>query len=156
MVNRNLKSALGVVALAALGVGCGSDPASPGNSTGGSTSSAGTSSTGTSGAGGGAGAPGGAGMTGSAGTSASAGTSSSAGSGGQAAGGSSGAGGGAGASGAAGASGSGGGGAVSTEKFSFFVTSMKSLLALAKAKDPKANEGFGGVDNVHFRSFIVQ
>ncbi len=33
---------------------------------------------------------------------------------------------------------------MSTEKFSFFVTSMKSLFALAKAKDPNANEGFGG------------
>jgi len=49
-----------------------------------------------------------------------------------------------GSGGGAGVSGAGGGGAVSTEKFSFFVTSMKSMVALAKAKDPNANEGFGG------------
>lgn len=142
MVNRHLKAAWGTIALAALGVGCGSDPAGTNNSTGGSTSTAGTAAVGTSGAGGGgSGGPsaGSGGMTGSAGTSTSGGA-------GAGMGGASGAGGGAGAgsSGAAGASGSGGGGAVSTEKFSFFVTSMKSLLALAKAKDPNANEGFGG------------
>jgi len=80
-------------------------------------------------------------MTNSAGTSASGGAISGA---GGALGTGGGSGSGSGSSGAAGASGSGGGGAVSTEKFSFFVTSMKSLLALAKAKDPSANDGFGG------------
>src|SRR5689334_21681854 len=49
----------------------------------------------------------------------------------------------AGSSGAAGTSGA-GGGPPSTEKFSFLVASMKSLLAMAKAKDPNANDGFGG------------
>lgn len=139
MVNRHLKGALGTLALALLGVGCG-DQAGTTNGAAGSSSSAGTAPVGTSGAGGGSGAPTSGGMTNSAGTSASGG---SAGTGGAlGTGGGSGSGGSAGGS--AGASGSGGGGAVSTEKFSFFVTSMKSMLALAKAKDPNANEGFGG------------
>jgi hypothetical protein len=49
----------------------------------------------------------------------------------------------AGASGASGAGG-GGGGPPSTEKFSFFVTSMASMLELAKVRDPNEEEGFGG------------
>jgi len=141
MVNRHLKSALGTVALAVLGLGC-SDQAGPTSSMGGTAGSAGAPQVGTSGAGGGSGAPTSGGMTGSAGTLASGGAA--AGTGGGLGAGGLGVGGGSGSAGASGASGAGGGGAVSTEKFSFFVTSMKSLVALAKAKDPTANEGFGG------------
>ncbi len=48
------------------------------------------------------------------------------------------------AAGTGGGGGSGGSGVPSTEKFSFFVTSMASLLELAKAKDATATVGFGG------------
>jgi hypothetical protein len=73
-------------------------------------------------------------MSGSAGTATGGGGSSSGGSAGAA-----------GNAGASGAAGSGGGGNVpSTEKFSFFVTSMASMVELAKAMDPTLMVGFGG------------
>jgi hypothetical protein len=50
----------------------------------------------------------------------------------------------AGSAGTAGGGGGGGTGMPSTEKFSFFVTSMASMLELAKAQDPTEEEGFGG------------
>lgn len=49
-----------------------------------------------------------------------------------------------GSGGGAGGSGGGAGGPPSTEKFSFFVTSMASMLELAKARDSAATVGFGG------------
>jgi hypothetical protein len=135
MVIRRWQSGLGVtIALASLGAGC-SDQPSPGGATGGIAASAGSGAIPSAGTGGGAGS-----MLGSGGM---AGAAGSAGSGGMSAG-ASGASGAAGAAGASGAAGTGGGGPVSTEKFSFFVTGMKSLLDVAKAHDPALTEGFGG------------
>ena len=139
----------GVAAMAWLGLGCSSpdnggtagtagSPASGGSASsaagaGNTSGSAGVATGGSVGVAGG----GGAGM---------AGMSSRAGAGGISSAGGGGAGGAAGSGGAAGAAGSGGsaGGPPSTEKFSFFVTSMASLLELAKAKDAAATVGFGG------------
>jgi len=134
--------------LTLLGVGCGSGDNGPGGATAGSTStptagSAGSAGSAASGSGGSAvsGAPsgGGSGVAGSAGQSTTGGAAGS--SNGGAAGSSSG-----GASAGTGGGGGSGGssGVPSTEKFSFFVTSMASLLELAKAKDATATVGFGG------------
>lgn len=131
--------ALGIsVGLALAGAGCSSNengdlPGSTAGTPGMAGASAVSGSSGSGGGSSGATAVGGGGMTGSAGA---------AGSGGVGTAGSSAA---AGSSGAAGSAGSGGGSGVpSTEKFSFFVTSMASMLELAKAMDPALDEGFGG------------
>jgi hypothetical protein len=129
--------ALGIsMGLALAGAGCSSsENGGPSGSTAGSTGTAGAAAIvgGSGGGGGSSGATsvGGGGMTGSAGAAAGSGGVSTAGS--------------SGAAGNSGAAGSGGGSSVpSTEKFSFFVTSMASMLELAKAMDPALDEGFGG------------
>jgi hypothetical protein len=139
MIRSGVALGLGL-GLALLGAGCSSNedggPSGPVAGTPGSSGSA--TVAGSSGAGGGssgATSGGSVGMSGSGGGS-------TAGSGGANNGGGAGT---AGSAGAAGAAGSGGGsGMPSTEKFSFFVTSMESMLALAKAKDPSLDVGFGG------------
>jgi hypothetical protein len=128
-------------ALSLLGAGCSSDEGGgPAGSAAGTVGVSGsTSMAGSSGSGGGssgATSGGSSGMSGSAGAAAGSGSGS---------GGAAGATGGAGAAGSAGSAGSGGGsGAPSTEKFSFFVTSMASMVELAKAMDPTLMVGFGG------------
>jgi hypothetical protein len=134
-------------ALTLLGVGCGSGDNGPGAATAGTTSTPTAGSTNSAGSGGSAasGGPSG-GSTSVAGT---AGQSTAGGAAGSSSGGAAGASAAGSASGGAsagsgGGGGSGGSGVPSTEKFSFFVTSMASLLELAKAKDATALVGFGG------------
>jgi hypothetical protein len=130
---------------------CSSEPNPEGGGVAGSSGApAGTSGAGTAaGVPGVSGAPGTAGagvVGGSAGSAGSAGASATAGAGGNPGAGGGGSAGTAGAGGSVGSGGGGGsgGGTPSTEKFSFFVTSMASMLELAKAKDPNAMDGFGG------------
>jgi hypothetical protein len=137
-----------VASFTVLGVGCSSGDNGPGPATAGTTSTptAGSASSG-SGSGGSAasGAPSGgsASVAGAAGQSSAAGASGSS-SGGAAGSSAAGTGNGGASAGSGGGGGSGGSGVPSTEKFSFFVTSMASLLELAKAKDATATVGFGG------------
>jgi hypothetical protein len=133
-----------------LDLGC-SSPDSPGPAGASGSATGGSGATPTAGsanAGAGSGLGGGGSGSGSGSGGASAGASQAGGGGSSSAGnaGSAGAAGASGSGGAAGASGAGGsgGGAPSTEKFSFFVTSMASMLDLAKAKDASQTVGFGG------------
>jgi hypothetical protein len=127
------------IGFALLGAGCSSsENGAPSGSAAGMPGSSGAAVVGgSSGAGGGssgATAAGAGGMIGSGGVTAGSGGSGTGGGGGAA-----------GSAGANGSAGSGGGvGQPSTEKFSFFVTSMASLLELAKAYDASLDVGFGG------------
>lgn len=134
---------------ALISAGCSSDD--PVGDTGGSAGSAGAPPAGSAGSAAMAGSGGGGTAGGAGAPSAGSGGMSGAGGGGDAGGSAGGAGGSAGGSagaagaGAAGSAGSGGGsGMPSTEKFSFFVASMASMVDLAKARDPSMTVGFGG------------
>jgi hypothetical protein len=124
-------AAAGPGAAGSAGAASGSTGATPNGTSGGGSSGGGSSGGGSSGGAGVGGAAGGASTAGSGGIPP----------GGAGAGGA--IGGSGGTSGGGGSSG-GGGGPPSTEKFSFFVTSMASLVELARAKDPSLTVGFGG------------